>query len=154
MTAAASDDGDATQDADDDDSDDDVTSPLAALMGWVSDPVEQRRQELEIQEKVAECMKAEGFEYTPVDWSAQMPETDVDMSDPKAYGEKYGYGVMYNYETYEIGDGEGEAGVDLRGPEHGVRQQSRARPSRRRTTRRSTAIRASGKGAADRSRSR
>ena len=32
-----------------------------------------------------------------------MPETDVDMSDPQAYGEKYGYGVMYNYETNELG---------------------------------------------------
>lgn len=95
---------------------DDATSPLAELMGWVSDPVEQRRQELEIQEKVADCMKAEGFEYTAVDWSAQMPETDVDMSDPKAYGEKYGYGVMYNYETYELGNGEGDPGVSFEDP--------------------------------------
>jgi hypothetical protein len=93
-----------------------VTSPLAELMGWVSDPVEQRRQELEIQEQVADCMKAEGFEYTPVDWSAQMPETDVDMSDPKAYGEKYGYGVMYNYETYELGNNSGEGGVSFEDP--------------------------------------
>ncbi len=85
-------------------------------MGWVGDPVEQRRQELEIQEKVADCMQAEGWEYTPVDWSAQMPESDVDMSDPEAYGEKYGYGVMYNYETYELGPGKAAAGSPSRTP--------------------------------------
>jgi peptidoglycan hydrolase-like protein with peptidoglycan-binding domain len=99
-----------------DEGDDAGTSPLAELFGWVSDPVEQRRQELEIQEKVAECMKAEGFEYTAVDWSAQMPETDVDMSDPKAYGEKYGYGVMFNYETYEVGSGDGGPGQVIEDP--------------------------------------
>lgn len=91
---------------------DEAASPLAALLGWVNDPVEQRRQELEIQDHIADCMQAEGWEYTPVDWSAQMPETDVDMSDPKAYGEKYGYGVMYNYQTYEMGDGDGGIVID------------------------------------------
>jgi hypothetical protein len=85
-------------------------------MGWVSDPVEQRRQELEIQERIVECMQAEGWEYTPFDWSAQMPETDVDMSDPEAYGEKYGYGVMYNYETYEVGSGDGGGGIGIEDP--------------------------------------
>jgi len=85
-------------------------------MGWVSDPVEQRRQELAIQEAVAECMREAGWEYTPVDWSAQMPETDVDVSDPKAFGEKYGYGVIYNYETWEVGDGDGGPGVVIEDP--------------------------------------
>jgi hypothetical protein len=124
---APADDGDGAAGDDDDDDDDDddggddddgdaAASPIAELMGWVSDPVEQRRQELEIQEKVAECMKAEGWEYTPVDWSAQMPETDVDMSDPEAYGAKYGYGVMYNYQTYESGSGDGGGGVPFEDP--------------------------------------
>ena len=45
-----------------------------------------------------------------------MPETDVDMSDPQAYGEKYGYGVMYNYETNELGGGEEAVGVPFEDP--------------------------------------
>ena len=108
---------DENNDDDDDDGDgEQQTSPLAELMGWVSDPVEQRRQELEIQEKIVECMQAEGWEYTPFDWTAQMPETDVDFSDPEAYGEKYGYGVMYNYETYESGSGDGGGGMAIEDP--------------------------------------
>jgi peptidoglycan hydrolase-like protein with peptidoglycan-binding domain len=113
-----SDDGDDDDDADgDDDGDDDAAvSPLGELLGWVSDPVEQRRQQLEIEEQVAECMKAEGWEYTPVDWEAQMPEVDVDMSDPQAFGEKYGYGVMYNYETNELGGDGGPMGIPFEDP--------------------------------------
>ena len=109
-----SDEGDGDDDSGDDE--DAAVSPLGELLGWVSDPVEQRRQQLEIEENVAECMKAEGWEYTPVDWAAQMPDTDVDMSDPQAYGEKYGYGVMYNYETNELGGGEGPVGVPFEDP--------------------------------------
>jgi multidrug efflux pump subunit AcrA (membrane-fusion protein) len=110
-------DGDGEQgDGNDGGDDGQSASPLAELMGWVSDPVEQRRQELEIQERIVECMQAEGWEYTPFDWSAQMPETDVDMSDPEAYGEKYGYGVMYNYETYEVGSGDGGGGIGIEDP--------------------------------------
>lgn len=101
---------------DDGGDDDAAVSPLGELLGWVSDPVEQRRQQLEIEEKVAECMKAEGWEYTPVDWEAQMPEVDVDMSDPQAFGEKYGYGVMYNYETNELGGDGGPMGIPFEDP--------------------------------------
>ena len=91
---------------DDGDGDDGSASPLGELLGWVSDPVEQRRQELAIEEAVAACMRQKGWEYTPVDWSAQSPGGE-EMSDPEAFGAKYGYGVMYWYELYESGDGEG-----------------------------------------------
>lgn len=92
---------------DDDANDDDGLGPLAELMGWMpQEPAEARRQQLEVEEQVADCMRAEGWEYEPVDWSAQMPDVDEEditlaMTDPTAYGEKYGYGVVYNYETNE-----------------------------------------------------
>lgn len=96
-------------------SSDEGPSPLAELMGWQpEEPAEQRRKELEREQKVAECMRAEGWEYEPVDWSAQMPDMPAEeldlINDPQAYGEKYGYGVVRNYELYEaegIESGEG-----------------------------------------------
>src|SRR5687767_10677743 len=86
--------------------DDDGMGPLAELMGWgVQEPAEQRRLELEREQAIADCMRAEGWEYEPVDWSAQMPEeSEEDMAlfaDPEAFGAKYGYGVARNYELYE-----------------------------------------------------
>ena len=36
--------------------------------------------------------------------------------DPKAYGEKYGYGVMYNYETYELGASGDGGGIAFEDP--------------------------------------
>jgi hypothetical protein len=90
-------------------------SPLADLFGWNDfDPVESRRQELAIEEAIVVCMREEGFEYQPVDYNSQV-DADVGQEDyalmqesPEAYGEKYGYGVVRNYELYEepyIGDG-------------------------------------------------
>ena len=98
-----------------------IDSPLAELFGWAdqSSPAEQRAQQLAVEESVAECMRAEGFEYTPVDYEAQFggfAEEDAELfSDPDAYGEKYGYGVVHNYEQWEepylLGeDGEGGFG--------------------------------------------
>ena len=114
------------------DADEDGMGPLAELMGWgVTEPAEQRRQELEREQAIAECMRAEGWEYEPVDWSAQMPETsEEDMAlfddDPEAFGEKYGYGVARNYELYEAegiesGDGPGMPGDGVRGSQRGLR---------------------------------
>jgi hypothetical protein len=60
---------------------------------------------LEVEELTAACMREEGWEYTPVDWSAQGPETASEdealMADQQAYGRKYGYGVVHNYEQWE-----------------------------------------------------
>ncbi|HWL43395.1 MAG TPA: peptidoglycan-binding domain-containing protein [Ilumatobacter sp.] len=91
---------------DDDGDGDGVTSPLAELMGWVTDPVEQRRQNLAIEEAIVTCMTAEGWEYTAVDWQAQIPDQDQNWGSPE-FGAKYGYGVMYQYELYELGEGDG-----------------------------------------------
>jgi hypothetical protein len=50
-------------------------------------------------------MRDLGFEYEPVDYAAVAnPEDDLQFSDPKAFGEKYGYGIMRNYELYETGE--------------------------------------------------
>ena len=81
-------------------------SPLAELMGWQSDsPEESRRKQLQVEELTAACMREEGWEYTPVDWSAQGPEVATEdealMADQEAYGRKYGYGVVHNYEQWE-----------------------------------------------------
>ena len=96
-----------------------TASPLADLMGWSDfDPVESRRQELAVEESVVACMSEEGFEYLPQDYSSQIDssggEEDLALmqDSPEAYGEKYGYGVVRNYELYEepyIGE-DGEQG--------------------------------------------
>jgi hypothetical protein len=78
-------------------------SPLAQLMGWGGDMAEQRARELEVQQELAQCMQDEGWEYEPVDWQAQMgdmsAEWELQMTDPEAYGEKYGYGVVRGFES-------------------------------------------------------
>jgi hypothetical protein len=100
-------------------SDDATASPLADLMGWGDyDAVETRRQDLAVEEAIVACMREEGFEYQPQDYSSQYDSGAGDedyalqQDSPEAYGEKYGYGVVRNYELYEepyIGD-EGEGG--------------------------------------------
>ena len=88
-------------------------SPLAALMGWEHNPVEDRRKQLEVEERTAVCMRNEGFEYQPVDHSAgATPEDEMRFTDPEGFGEKYGYGVMYSYELYETGDAPIAAGFE------------------------------------------
>ena len=94
-----------------------TANPLADLMGWSDfDPVESRRQELAVEEAVVACMRDEGFEYQPQDVSSQFDsgggEEDFALrqDSPEAYGEKYGYGVVRNYELYEepnIGEDDG-----------------------------------------------
>lgn len=78
-------------------------SPLAQLLGWGGDTAEQRARDLEVQQQMAQCMQDEGWEYQPVDWNAQMgdlnAEFEMQLSDPEAYGEKYGYGVVRGYES-------------------------------------------------------
>lgn len=91
-----------------------TVSPLAELTGWQNDsPEESRRKQLQMEDLIAECMREEGWEYTPVDWSVRMPDVDVDpalMNDPQAFGKKYGYGVVYNYEQWEEPQLNGEEG--------------------------------------------
>ncbi len=83
-----------------------VDSPLAALLGWTSNPVEDRRRQLEVEDLVADCMRDRGFEYQPVDFSSQInADEELQFGDPEKYGERYGYGVMRSYELYEVGGG-------------------------------------------------
>ncbi len=83
-------------------------SPLADLFGWGDyDPVQDKANELKIQELTVACMADEGFEYQPETYDqgadANAVEDDVDLrSDPIAFGEKYGYGTVHDYETWEI----------------------------------------------------
>jgi peptidoglycan hydrolase-like protein with peptidoglycan-binding domain len=88
-----------------DSGDESAASPLAELLGYDFDPVEQRRLQLQIEEQTAECMRDLGFEYQPVDYQAMSnPEDELMFTDPKGFGEKYGYGIMRNYELYESGE--------------------------------------------------
>jgi hypothetical protein len=84
------------------DLDDPTQGPLAKLLGFDISPADQRAKELEVQQVVVECMKAEGWEYQPVDSSSMgggfSEEYEEQISDPEAYGEKYGYGVVRGYE--------------------------------------------------------
>ena len=76
-------------------------SPLAAIYGEPLSPAEQRAQQLAIEEAVAQCMKDEGWEYTPVDYSAQFDDQAYEDPTADGYGERYGYGIVRSYEIYE-----------------------------------------------------
>lgn len=69
---------------------------LAQALGIPTDPVEQRRQELAVQDAIAACMRREGFEYVPFEPSSQTDE-GPEYGEIE-YGERYGYGVMRAFE--------------------------------------------------------
>ncbi len=79
--------------------------PLAAIFGGSESPAESRRKQLKQEESVAQCMKEKGWDYTPVDYSAQFDnaagDEDANLS-PEEYGKKYAYGITHNYELYEL----------------------------------------------------
>ena len=77
--------------------------PLAELMGGNVSPAEARAKDLALQESMAQCMKDAGWEYKPIDYSAQFstPRADEQLS-PKEFGAKYFYGTVHNYELYEL----------------------------------------------------
>ncbi len=79
------------------------TSPLQAIFGGNESPAESRAKQLKAEELTAQCMKELGWEYVPVDYSAQFPDQgeELDYNDPK-FGEKYGYGIVKGYELYEL----------------------------------------------------
>ena len=80
-----------------------TTSPLQALFGGQESPAESRAKQLAAEEIAAACMKDLGWEYIPVDYSAQFDDAgaELDYSDPD-FGKKYGYGMVKNYELYEL----------------------------------------------------
>ncbi len=77
-------------------------SPLAEYLGFSTDPAEQEdrfaEQERQRQQFVAQCMAAEGFEYTPVDNASFVvsigPGGGVDEAD---YVERYGFGISTTF---------------------------------------------------------
>jgi hypothetical protein len=89
-------------------------SPLNDLFGGNISPAEARKRDLAMQTSMAQCMKEAGWEYKPIDYSAQFPQQaagDQDLS-PAEFGKKYFYGTVHNYELYELpGIGTGENGV-------------------------------------------
>lgn len=85
--------------------------PLAKLLGYDISPAEQREKELDVQQFLVECMRTDGWEYEAVDYNASNPYQDEyaeQIADPKAYGEKYGYGVARGYELNGDGGGGNE----------------------------------------------
>ena len=89
--------------------------PLAAIFGGSESPAESRRKQLKQEELVAQCMKEKGWEYNPVDYSAQFDDSggneDANLS-PEEFGKKYAYGVAHNYELYELPNLSGQATAD------------------------------------------
>lgn len=102
----------ASDDAASDDTESDSTasdgfeyeSPLGEFLGWSTADFdaedEQARfeeQERQVQEQIAECMREQGFEYIPIDTSAQRAFFE-DLEDGLEWGskewtEKWGFGV-------------------------------------------------------------
>jgi hypothetical protein len=78
-----------------------AASPFEALFGAPESPAEMRAKQLEQEEVVAQCMREEGWEYTPVDWASQFPDQQEEDMTGSAFGEKYGYGIARSYEVYE-----------------------------------------------------
>src|SRR5690606_32544565 len=63
---------------------------------WDED--EGNRQMMEVEEITAECMREQGFEYTPVDYSTQggvsFSSDDLDVEwGSREFAEQYGYGA-------------------------------------------------------------
>jgi hypothetical protein len=89
------------------------SGPLGELMGYNSDPAEQRKQQLQQEEAVAVCMKDAGYEYTPVDYTALQPEgANEQFDNPVEFAKKYGYGIAYNYNLYERPGAQDGSGID------------------------------------------
>ena len=93
-------------------------SPLGDFLGWTtdfnSDDEQAKYQEIErkAQEAAAVCMKAEGFEYTPVDYGQfeNFAEEEEGLQwGTRAWGEKYGFGISTQRFSQE------EVGPDLIG---------------------------------------
>lgn len=94
----------------------DEPSPMSEYFGFDEDydPVTALAEQNVIETEVAECMRAEGFEYTPVEQNAEDWGTDSDedvelYKDPAAYGAKYGYGIVRGYLDWEIDEIEAES---------------------------------------------
>lgn len=94
---------------------DPMNSPMAKLLGYDISPADQKVKQLEAEQAVADCMKDEGWEYKPVDYSSMSSSTAWEdeyaeqMADPVAYGEKYGYGIVRQYELSDQMNEDGDS---------------------------------------------
>ena len=96
-----------------------ATSPLTAYFADVDqefDQEESDRQQVEIENLVAECMADAGFEYIPQDNTGStvvMDETDMEEQNTEEWISKNGYGMWsYNEEPTDEADEEVEEWVD------------------------------------------
>ena len=101
VNAARAGSGDTATSVSDDDDEQVEASPLEEFMGWDVDvrgqdiPDEELQKFAEVERLVAECMAAEGFDYTPLEPElAANPFTfpGADLS-PADYAAQYGYGI-------------------------------------------------------------
>ena len=88
-------------------------SPLGDFLGWTTDFNDEDEQakyqeiERQAQEAAAVCMKAEGFEYIPVDYSQfenfAGEEEGLEWGT-RAWGDKYGFGIStQRYSQEDVG---------------------------------------------------
>lgn len=94
-----------------------TTSPLGEYFAEIDstyDEAEGQRQQVEMENLVAECMVDAGFEYIPQDYSSSFtafdPE-DAEDQNTEEWVTKNGYGMYYDAETEEGDEGE-EGPVD------------------------------------------
>jgi hypothetical protein len=116
----ADDDGDSSDDGGEEgggDADDDGTkepaywlSPLDEFLGFGTAPSEEDQaewdqQQRQVEQLIAECMNAQGFEYTPIDPSSVPSDAGPWDLPPDEFAQQYGYGITtIEREDFTSGD--------------------------------------------------
>ena len=76
-------------------------SPLDSLVGaTLTTPDEARRQYIESENLIVECMRDQGWEYAPLDDGTTSAGFPDEPWGSDAFGLKYGYGVVLEYEQH------------------------------------------------------
>jgi hypothetical protein len=80
-----------------DGADEGTTVSIASLMGQETEfsPEQQREQEAQIQDLVAQCMTEQGWEYIPIEYPDAMYDYSVDSEDELERRQREGYGIAY-----------------------------------------------------------
>ncbi|WP_157607319.1 hypothetical protein [Sanguibacter suarezii] len=93
--------------------------PLSKILGaaWEEEDADYyTKQQVEVENLVAECMATEGFEYTPQDYSsmqmASFDEEDWAARNTEEWVAKNGYGMSVGMETEEPTDPDAEEGEE------------------------------------------
>ena len=96
-------------------------SPLQKRLAFLDsgdfDEAKYSEQQKQVEAAVAQCMKEEGFEYTPVDYDSGsitfISNSDYEDTQTSAYAKKYGYGIFsYPEEETLVEDAPEEEFVD------------------------------------------